>query len=179
MGLRAGEKVRFAGSKIRLSCWSSYRFHSIAEAAKFPNHSISAPASGLCVHCGASFFVTHTLVQNDPNQATKPMGNGPDGLIVSQARHQSAIDDLENGSFRLGCGVGTLIKNAPHMAIALRGAVVLGYPCALFVSRACSHPGRELLGGRKGCCRGTPSAMICCAESTPRPGTSASRSTAA
>jgi len=29
-------------------------------------------------------------------------------LIVSQARHQSAIDDLENGSFRLGCGVGTL-----------------------------------------------------------------------
>ena len=45
MGLRAGEKVRFAGSKIRLSCWRTHCFHPIAEAAKFPNHSISAPAS--------------------------------------------------------------------------------------------------------------------------------------
>jgi hypothetical protein len=46
-------------------------------------------------------LVTHTLVQNDPNQATPPVGNGPDGLMVSQARHQSAIDDLENGSRRI------------------------------------------------------------------------------
>src|SRR5713101_3808790 len=145
MGLRAVEKVRFAGSKIRLSCWSSYRFHSIAEAAKFPNHSISAPASGLCVHCGASFFVTHTLVQNDPNQTTKPMGNGTDGLIVSQARHKSGIDDLENGSFRLGCGVRTLIENAPHMTVALWGAVALGYSRALLFSWARSHPRREIL----------------------------------
>jgi len=80
------------------------------------------------------------------------MGNGPDGLIVSQARHQSAIDDLENGSFRLGCGVGTLIKNAPHMAIALRGAVALGYSRALVLSWARSHPGREVLGRSE--CRG-------------------------
>ena len=47
------------------------------------------------------------------------MGNGPDGLIVSQARYQSAIDDLENGSFRLSRGVGSLIQNAPHVAIAV------------------------------------------------------------
>src|ERR1700737_2071897 len=35
----------FAGSKIRLSCWRTHSFHPIAEAAKFPNHPISAPAS--------------------------------------------------------------------------------------------------------------------------------------
>jgi len=46
-------------------------------------------------------------VQNDPDQATEPMGDGPDGLIVSQACHQSAIDDLEHGSFRLDRGVGS------------------------------------------------------------------------
>jgi len=94
-------------------------------------------------------------MQNDPDQATKPMGDGPDGLIVSEARDESTIDNLENGPFRLGCGVGTLIENTSHVAVTFRGAVALGYPCALFVSRACSHPGRQLLGGRKGCCRGT------------------------
>ena len=45
MGLRAGEKVRFAGSKIWLSCWSTQCFDPVPEAAKFPNHPISAPAS--------------------------------------------------------------------------------------------------------------------------------------
>src|SRR5437899_2745415 len=55
----------------------------------------------------------------------------------------------------LGVVVGTLIENASHVAITFRRAVAIGYPCTLFVSRACSHPGRELLGGRKGCCRGT------------------------
>ena len=50
-------------------------------------------------------------MENDPDEATKPMGDGPDGLIVSQSRYQSAIDNLENGSFRLGRGVGSLIQN--------------------------------------------------------------------
>jgi hypothetical protein len=79
-------------------------------------------------------------MENDPDEATKPMGNGPDSLIVSQARYQPAIDNLENGSFRLGCGVGSLIQDAPHVAVALRGAVALGYFCTFFVSRACSNP---------------------------------------
>ncbi len=94
-------------------------------------------------------------MQNDPDQATEPMGDGGDGLIVSQARHQSAIDDLENGSFRLDRGVGSLIENAPHVAVTLRGAVALGYFRALFVSGACSYPGRELLAGRKCRCGST------------------------
>ena len=50
------------------------------------------------------------------------MGNRPDGLIVSQARYQSAIDNLENGSLRLDRCVGSLIQNAAHVAVALRGA---------------------------------------------------------
>jgi len=79
-------------------------------------------------------------MENDPDQAAKPMGNGPDGLIVSQARYQSVIDNLENGSFRFGCGVGSLIQNASHVAVALRGAVTLGYFCTFFLARACSNP---------------------------------------
>jgi hypothetical protein len=79
-------------------------------------------------------------MENDPDEAAKPMGNGPDGLIVAQARYQSAIDNLENGSFRLGRGVGGLIQNAPHVAVALRRAVTVGYFRTFFLPRACSNP---------------------------------------
>jgi hypothetical protein len=63
-------------------------------------------------------------MENDPDEAAKPMGNGPDGLIMSQKRYQSAIENFENGSFRLGCGVGSLIQNAPHVAVTLWGPVL-------------------------------------------------------
>jgi hypothetical protein len=79
-------------------------------------------------------------MKNDPDETAKPMGNGPDGLIVSQARYQTAIDNLENGSFGLGRGIGSLIQNAPHVAVTLRGAVTLGYFCTFFLARACSNP---------------------------------------
>ena len=128
------------GRKPLLSCCRDQGFDSIAKVPKFADHSISAMSSCLCTHRGTSLFVTHTAMENDPDEAAKPMGNGPDGLIVSQARYQSAIDDLENGSFRLGCGVGSLIENAPHVAIALRGTVTLGYFCTFFLARACSNP---------------------------------------
>ena len=64
-------------------------------------------------------------MEDDPDEAAKPMGYGPGGLIVSQARYQSAIDNLENGSFRLGRSIGSLIQNAPHVAVAFRGAMAL------------------------------------------------------
>src|SRR5713226_3969760 len=107
------------------------------------------------------------------------MGNGPDGLIVSQARHQSAIDDLENGSFRLGCGVGTLIENAPHMAVALRERWFLDTPALSSSPGHAPTQDESCLAEGKVAAVAPTSAMICCAESTPRPGTSASRSTAA
>src|SRR2546422_6412534 len=79
-------------------------------------------------------------MQNDPDQATKPMGDGPDGLIVSEARDESTIDNLENGPFRLGCGVGTLIENASHVAGPFSGAGALWVPLASFLSNAPSRP---------------------------------------
>jgi len=79
-------------------------------------------------------------MENDPDEATKPMGDSPDCLIMSQSRYQAAIDNLENGSFRLGRGVGSLIQNAAHVAVALRGSVAFGYFCTFFVSGACSNP---------------------------------------
>src|SRR5260370_28052563 len=95
-------------------------------------------------------------MQNDPDQATKPMGDGPDGLIVSEARDESTIDNLENGPFRLGCGVGTLIENASHVAVSFRGGGGLLYPPALFLSQARSPPTPQLPGGKQSWLPGTP-----------------------
>ena len=65
-------------------------------------------------YCGASFLVTDFLVQNLPDQPTKPMGNRPDSLIVSEARHQTAIHHLEDTSLGFHRRVGSLVENASH-----------------------------------------------------------------
>jgi hypothetical protein len=62
------------------------------------------------------------------------MGDGSDSLIVSQTRYRTAIDNLKDSSFRFGCGVGTLIENPPHVAVALRGPGVVIHTRALVVT---------------------------------------------
>ncbi len=52
----------------------------------------------------------NSLVQDEPDQSTLSMGNGPDGLIVSQARDRAAIHDFEDASFGPGCGIRSLIE---------------------------------------------------------------------
>jgi len=56
-----------------------------------PDHSRRAPLFRSFGDGGAAFFVTDSLVQDQPDQPTLPMGNGPDGLIVSQTR-EGALD---------------------------------------------------------------------------------------
>ncbi len=75
--------------------------------------------------------------------------------LCPQARHQTAINDLEDASFNLNRGIGRLIENPPHVAIALRRAVALGHAPAFFISGACTNPRGELLGGRKRRCHRT------------------------
>jgi hypothetical protein len=49
-------------------------------------------------------------MQDQPDQATLSMGDDPDGLIMSEARDTTAIDDLEDTSFDFYGGVGSLIE---------------------------------------------------------------------
>ena len=79
---------RLARKSLRL-CLAGLRirhFDPIAEASELPYHSRRALLLGLFGDGWASFFVTGALVQDQPDQSTLSMGNGPDGLIVSQAR---------------------------------------------------------------------------------------------
>jgi hypothetical protein len=62
------------------------RFDPIAEASELPDHSRGALLLGLFGDGWAPFFVTNSLVQDQPDQPALSMGNGPDGLVVSSAR---------------------------------------------------------------------------------------------
>ena len=62
------------------------RFDLIAEASELPDDPGSAPLLRLFGDSWAPFFVTDSLMQDQPDQPALSMGNGPDGLIMSQAR---------------------------------------------------------------------------------------------
>ena len=46
-------------------------------------------------------------MQNQPDQTTLSMDNDANGLIVSEARDATAIDNLEDASFDFYGGVGS------------------------------------------------------------------------
>jgi hypothetical protein len=58
-------------------------------------------------------------VQDLPNEATLPMGNGPDRLFMPQTGYRAATDDLEDSTLRFHGGIGTLIENSPHGTVAV------------------------------------------------------------
>jgi len=60
--------------------------------------------------CWAPFLVAGSLIQDQPDQTTLSMRNDPDGLIMSEARDATAIDDFEDASFEFYGGVSRLIE---------------------------------------------------------------------
>src|SRR5271167_1708591 len=161
MGITIGRRclhLSHQGRKSLRLCLAGLRirwFDPIAEASQLPDHSRRAPLLRLFGDGWAPFFVRDSLMQDQPDQPTLSMGNRPDGLIMSQARDGAAIGNLEDTSFDLYGGVGRLVENAPHVAVALRGAVVVVHASALVVARAGAHPRGELLVRRKGRSSGT------------------------
>jgi hypothetical protein len=134
-----GGRNKFQARKSLRLCLPGLRIRwidPIAEAAELPDHSPPAPLFRLFGDGWAAFFVTGSLVQDQPDQPTLSMGNGPDRLIVSKARDGAAIHDFEDASFGPGCCVGSLIENASHVAVARRRPVTVIHARALFVARA-------------------------------------------
>jgi hypothetical protein len=93
--------------------------------SELPDHSRSTCLPGLFSDCWAPFFVTDSVMQDQPDQPTLSMSDCPDGLIMSQARDGAAIHNLKDTSFDLYGSVGRLVENTPHVAVALRGSVVV------------------------------------------------------
>jgi hypothetical protein len=93
-------------------------------------------------------------MQNQPDQLALSVGDGPDRLIVSQARDRAAIHDLEDASFDFYGRVSSLIEQAPHVTVALRGPVTVVHAGALLFAGGGTDPRREaFLGGKRRCGR--------------------------
>jgi hypothetical protein len=87
------------------------------------------------------------LAENLPDDSTKAMSNGPDGFRVPDAGQQAQIRQFEDAAFALDRRVRTLIQKTPHVAIALRRPVALGFPRTLLFSGTDPHPrGKVFLG---------------------------------
>ena len=89
--------------------------------------------------------MANAIVQNDPDQVTEAMRNGPDGFVVSETWCETTIDDLEDTAFVFDGSIGSLIENAAHLTVTLRRAFAAVHAGALFFSRARSHPGDQMI----------------------------------
>src|SRR5215469_12803666 len=75
------------------------------------------------------------------------MGNGTDGLIVTQARHEATIHNLENAPFGFDRSIGGLVEKTPHLSVTFRGAMTGRLPRTFLVSRTDSFGFDRGIGG--------------------------------
>jgi len=85
-------------------------FDSVSEPSEFPDHSRCVPLLRLLGNGWAAFFVTNALVQDQPDQPTLSVGNGPDGLIMPEARDRAPVHNFEDTTFGLCSGVSSLVE---------------------------------------------------------------------
>jgi hypothetical protein len=82
----------------------------MAQLLELPNHSPRALIFGSFGDCRAPFFVESSPMQDQPDQTTLSMRDESDGLIMSESRDATAIDNLEDTSFDFDGGVSRLIE---------------------------------------------------------------------
>ena len=85
-------------------------FDAVAQASELTDHFGHAVLPRLFGDGWAAFFVTDSLVQDQPDQPTLSMSDGPNGLIMSQSRDRTPIHNFEDASFGLYGGVRSLIE---------------------------------------------------------------------
>src|ERR1700747_290584 len=145
---------KWQGRKFFSSCLNRCRFDSVSKVSECPDHSRSAGSLGLFGYGGTAFLIANALVQNDPDQLTEAMRNGPDRFVVSETRHKTTIDNLEDAAFVFDGSIGRLIKNAGHLRVSLLRAFASVHAGALLFARTCSYPRDQILGGIEGRCPG-------------------------
>jgi hypothetical protein len=94
-------------------------------------------------------------MQNQPDELTEAVRDGPNGLFVVQAQHQTTVQDFENAALAFDGSIGTEIEGAAHVTVALGRACATVHACALFFSRTCPDPGGSFLADSKVFCLGS------------------------
>ena len=109
--LGAGSKTPFqavgSGGRWR---WHHRCDHLVSGLLQFSDHFREARALALGAYRGTTFFIAHSLVQNLPDETAQAVRNGPDRLLIFQARLQALKDHFKNASLHLDGGVCGLIE---------------------------------------------------------------------
>src|SRR5215469_404998 len=119
--------------------------HWVSGPLPFSDHFRQTPWLAVGAYRGTALFIANSLVQNLPNETTQAVSNGPDRLLVFQARLQALKDDFKNASFHLDCGVCGFMEQPPQSAVAFGRTATASFPRADFLARAHSHPGGQSL----------------------------------
>lgn len=124
------DKRPLAGSKVlpRLRRHLGRRdraFDSVSQVAQCADHASGASLLRVFVHRWAALFIVDALMKDLPDQATEPVGDHRNRVVVSQARHVATIEQFKETALGFDRRVGRLIQSAPHLPVALRGARVL------------------------------------------------------
>jgi hypothetical protein len=69
------------------------------------------------------------------------VSNGPDRLLVFQARLQALKDDFKDASLHFDRGVCGLIEQPAQSAVAFGRTATASFPGGDFLARTNSHPG--------------------------------------
>src|SRR5262245_46900216 len=124
-------------------------FDVIPQASEVPDHSLCPTSLGSFVHRRASFFVTHTLVQNLPNESAQSVGDDADRLLGSKAQDVPTIQCLKDAARGFHGGIGRLVEKTPHLTISLRRSMAVADACALVIAGTGTDPRSEVAGGGK------------------------------
>ncbi len=71
---------------------------------------VDAALYGLRINRLPEFDESGSLVQDVPDDPAEPMGDGPDGLDVSESNNQALEQRLQAAAFGPGCGLGGLTE---------------------------------------------------------------------
>jgi hypothetical protein len=88
-------------------------------------------------------------VQDLPDQSTQPVRDGANRLGMAEARDDPTVHDREDRPLGLHRGIGGLIEDARHLAIAFGAAVTAVHARTLLVTGAGANPGGEMPRGGK------------------------------
>ena len=109
-----------SGSKV-CGCYCDL----VAELAKRLRQPPGVSHLGLGIRFDAVLNKPHPLMQDLPHHAAEPMGDGPDGGLIAQARQQAPEQHLKVTAFPLDRSVRRLVQHPPQIFIALRRATAV------------------------------------------------------
>src|SRR5215510_6858353 len=116
----------------------------IAELTKGSRQHLGALLLFPRTHFVALLDESHSFMQDLPNNATEPMGDGPDGGLIAEAGQQTAEHDLKVTAFLGDRSVRSLVQHSTQVFIAFRGTTAMVLLRGFFLAGTGPHPRRQL-----------------------------------